>query len=42
MKNCLRAAPDDRLAALYLERCKEWLVKAPAENWDAVRLMTTK
>ena len=42
LENCLRATPDDRLAALYLDRCKEWLVKAPAEGWDGVRLMTTK
>ncbi len=42
LENCMHAVPDDRLAALYLDRCKESLVKAPAEGWDGVRLMTTK
>ena len=42
LENCLRAEPHDGLAELYLNRCREWLIKAPAEGWDAVRLMTTK
>ena len=42
LEGCLRAVPDDKLAALYLDRCKESLLTAPAEGWDAVRLMTTK
>ncbi len=35
-------SPTDRLAALYLTRAQECLAQAPAEDWDAVRLMTTK
>ena len=41
-ESCLRAAPGDQLAELYLARCQEGLLKAPAEGWEAVRLMTTK
>ncbi len=42
LEGCLRADPEDPLSVLYLARCQEWLVKAPAEGWEAVRLMTTK
>ena len=42
LESCLRAEPADRLAALYLTRARECLAQAPAEDWDAVRLMTTK
>ena len=42
LESCLRVEPADRLAALYLTRCKACLLQAPAEDWDAVRLMTTK
>ena len=42
LENCLRAEPTDRLAALYLTRAQECLAQAPAADWYAVRLMTTK
>jgi adenylate cyclase len=39
---CLRLAPADRLATLYLGRCQELLEQEPAADWDGVRLMLTK
>ncbi len=42
LEGCLRVVPEDRLSALYLARCQEGLTQAPAEGWEAVRLMTTK
>ncbi len=42
LESCLRAAPEDGLILLYLTRCREYLAQAPAADWDAVRLMTTK
>ncbi len=41
-EGCLQTDPEDRLAALYLTRCRELVEQAPAESWDGVRLMTTK
>ena len=34
--------PDDGPARMYLERCKEYLVAGPEENWDGVYVMTHK
>ncbi len=42
LEGCLRVDPADRLAALYLTRCRECLEQNPAEGWEAIRLMATK
>ena len=42
LESCLRVDPADGLTTLYLTRCQECLAQAPAESWEAVRLMTTK
>jgi adenylate cyclase len=34
--------PDDGPARMYLNRCKEYLVAGPEENWDGVYVMTHK
>ena len=34
--------PQDGPAQMYLNRCKEYLVAAPQENWDGVYVMTHK
>ncbi len=34
--------PEDGPARMYLERCKEYLVAGPEENWDGVYVMTHK
>jgi adenylate cyclase len=39
---CLQLDPHDKLAALYLDRCRELLEQEPAADWDGVRLMLTK
>ena len=39
---CLRAEPEDQLASLYLDRCRELLVEAPPRDWDGVKHMTSK
>jgi hypothetical protein len=38
---CLKAAPLDRSAALYVERCKELLDRPPA-SWDGVTRLERK
>ena len=42
LERCLHVDPDDKLANLYLTRCRELLLEAPAESWDGVKKMTTK
>ena len=42
LERCLHIDSDDKLADLYLTRCRELLLEAPAENWDGVKKMTTK
>jgi adenylate cyclase len=34
--------PEDGPARMYLNRCKEYLVVGPEENWDGVYVMTHK
>jgi adenylate cyclase len=34
--------PEDGPAGMYLNRCKEYLVAGPVENWDGVYVMTHK
>jgi adenylate cyclase len=34
--------PDDGPARMYLNRCREYLVAGPEENWDGVYVMTHK
>jgi len=34
--------PEDGPARMYLNRCKEYLVAGPEENWDGVYVMTHK
>jgi adenylate cyclase len=34
--------PDDEPAKLYLQRCEEYQLSPPPENWDGVYVMTTK
>lgn len=34
--------PEDGAARMYLNRCKEYLVAGPEENWDGVYVMTHK
>ena len=42
LEGCLQTDPNDRLAGLYLERCRALLAEAPGADWDGVRQMTTK
>jgi class 3 adenylate cyclase len=42
-QECLEQAPDDTVAALYVERCEALLSNGwDAENWDGVNRMDTK
>jgi hypothetical protein len=34
--------PGDISAANHLEACKQYMLKAPAADWDGVRVMTSK
>jgi adenylate cyclase len=34
--------PDDGPARMYLNRCKEYSIAGPEENWDGVYVMTHK
>jgi adenylate cyclase len=35
-------APDDKPAALYHQRCGEYLIKPPADDWDGVINLSQK
>ena len=41
-KKALEIKPSDGPSVIYIERCKEYIKKAPPENWDGVFVMTTK
>jgi len=38
----LKLWPEDCPAHMYLNRCREYLVSGPEENWDGVHVMTQK
>ena len=38
---CLKANPGDKLAQIYIDRCKALMAAPPAE-WDGVFIMTSK
>ena len=42
LEGCLRVEPEDQLALLYLERCRDLLLETPTHDWDGVRQMTSK
>ncbi len=41
-KKGLATVPNDPVCELYIERCEEYLVEPPPENWDGVFVMKTK
>ena len=42
LEKCLETVPNDYLVSYYLHLCDDYLAAAPAEDWDGVRLMTSK
>lgn len=41
-KDFARTYPDDKLAALYIERCNAFIAKPPPADWDGVQVYDTK
>lgn len=41
-QRCLEMKPDDPVAALYVERCQDYLAEPPPQDWDGVHVMKTK
>jgi len=39
---CLKANPDDRLARIYKERCVDYRLNPPPDDWDGVTTMKEK
>jgi TolA-binding protein len=41
-RQCLKHWPEDKLAALYLDRCAYFLDYPPTEEWNAVHVASHK
>ncbi len=41
-EKALAIQPDDLCSKLYIERCKDYLIQPPPEDWDGVFIMTSK
>lgn len=41
-EEALKILPDDQPSQLYVERCEEFIIQPPPENWDGVYIMKTK
>jgi hypothetical protein len=34
--------PNDHIAGMYIERCKKYIRKAPAADWNGIEILTSK